>query len=68
MTEAVSGVTSPSVAPVEVKKPEETTGTVATTPSSTEPKKIETNEVEVGAGVAQATPTESQAKKLYITA
>lgn len=65
MTEAVSGVTTPSVTPVEVKKPEETTGTVATTPA-VEPKKIKTTEV--GAGVAQTTPTESQAKKLYITA
>lgn len=61
MTESVSGVTASSSAPVEVKQPEEKTATVTTAP-------VKENPTEVGAGVTQATPTESQAKKLYITA
>ena len=61
MTEAVSGVTAPSVAPIEVKQPEEKPVTVTTAPVQEAPSGI-------GAGVAQATPAESQAKQLYITA
>lgn len=69
MTDAVSGVTTPSVTPVEIKKPDEATGSVATAPATVEPPTDETTESSsVGAGIAQGTPPEGAAKKLYITA
>lgn len=74
MTDAVSGV-KPSVASVEAKKPNEPTAApaedakveVATSPIAAETTPPETSG-NIGAGVGAGTPTDAQAKKLYMTA
>lgn len=66
MSDTVSGVTTPIVPPVEIKKPAESAGSVAAAPATPEAPKAETTVI--GAGIAQGTPPEGTAKKLYITA